>query len=104
MRQQDDIRHRALSFAESGEWFNANIISESAVDPELVRLKGSGNADDYREFRIEVDMRPEMQTRAIQLATQDDKKELEAFLDGKWTMDITCSKTDVIDVNWPYVD
>jgi hypothetical protein len=104
IEQSNNIRKRAIAFAESGEWCNAQIISESAADVDLVQRKGSGHLGDYREFRIEVDMRPEMHLRAIQLATKEDKSELAAFLAGKWTMDITCSKTDIIDVKWPFVD
>ena len=104
MSQSEDIRRRALAFAESGEWCNPRIAAESLADPMLVQLKGSGNVDEYRLLRIEVDMRPESQSRAIKLATQNDRSELAAFLAGKWTMDITCSNTDVIDVNFPFVD
>lgn len=104
MDQREDIHRRALAFAESGDWCNPRIVSEKHADPEIVRIKGSGNVDDYRLLRVEVDMRPEFQSRVTKLATQNDKSELEAFLDGTWTMDITCSNTDVIDVEFPFID
>jgi hypothetical protein len=104
MDKREDIYRRALAFAESGDWCNPRIASEADADPEIVRIKGSGNVDDYRFLRVEVDMRPEFQSRVTKLATQNDESELEAFLEGTWTMDITCSNTDVIDVNFLFID
>ena len=97
-------RKRAVAFAESGVWCKPIVVSEQDADDTIVCQKGSGDPSHYRRFRIEVEMRPETQAKSLQLASENDESDLAEYLREKWVMDVTCSATDVIEVDFPFVD
>ncbi|MEQ8784778.1 MAG: hypothetical protein RIC55_00695 [Pirellulaceae bacterium] len=97
-------RQRALAFAESQDWHNAVIVDEGEAESAVVLLRGSGDVTQYRRFRIEVEMKPERLAQIVEMANRDNPQEMEEFLSGTWTLDVTCSATDVIAADWPYIN
>ena len=82
------IRRRALQYVSTLDFVAPNIVDVREADANIVAQLGSGSASAYRTSRIEMRY-PE---------------DLEDLFDVPSTIDVTCSATDVIRADFPFID
>ena len=103
---QSQVRRRALAHIESlSLWINPTIVKDLPPDAVVLSRHDAVDPTQYREIHIELYLPEETLNEAVAAnsSTPDEAKDVERFLTGPWEVVITCSATDVVDVDWPGV-
>ena len=98
------IRDRALTFASTLPWIDPLIVEVREPDVNIVTQLGSGDPSGYRTARIEMKRSVDLRKRSIESAHAKDAEFLERHYAKPLTLDVTCSATDVIRHNFPFID